>query len=176
MCGSARKALECIMWTCNQPIERATASFKRRWYLNFFRKPLRFWLEISEKRSRENTRWKENRNVIIDRRTDVQDRSSTNYIIIYGNPNILFTTISKCRDVEKVEHFDNGLSDRLACMFLFRFLGNSPWRRCKLCKMLVLLVSSTCFPFNVLRPICNACFLLIWNFLYISYHYFVSKN
>lgn len=71
---------------------------------------------------------------------------------------------------------DNGLSDRLACMFLFRFLGNSPWRRCKLCKMLVLLVSSTCFPFNVLRPICNACFLLIWNFLYISYHYFVSKN
>lgn len=104
MCGSARKALECIMWTCNQPIERATASFKRRWYLNFFRKPLRFWLEISEKRSRENTRWKENRNVIIDRRTDVQDRSSTNYIIIYGNPNILFTTISKCRDVEKVEH------------------------------------------------------------------------
>lgn len=131
-------------------------------------------LKFSEKCSRENTRWKENRNVIIDRRTDVQDRSSTNYIIIiYGNPNILFTTISKCRDVEKVEHIQWQWIVWSTC---FVFLRNSPWRRCKLCKMLVLLVSSTCFPFNVLRPICNVCFLLIWNFLYISYHYFVSKN
>lgn len=97
----------------------------------FFKRHCDSDLKFSEECSRENTRWKENRNVIIDRRTDVQDRSSTNYIIIYGNPNILFTTISKCRDVEKVEHIQWQWIVWSTC---FVFLRNSPWRRANYAK------------------------------------------